>query len=323
MTDYYISITNKCNLNCSYCYERKLNTQYGMIDDSTADRIIGFINDCGTAGMIHFFGGEPLLGKNIIKKLRSEIKACSYFITTNGTLLDEEFIKWCAQNSVKINISHDGRDCSSRGVTAEKISEKIKLLQKYQRDTLVQLVYTEDNLLSLPENIKYFRDMGIRNVSATLEESTAPSDTDKFGDLLHDAWQKAAEISGIDILELSDKIRRICDGSQKKCEICQKKMYINWDGKIYPCLQFQNRVDFCCGNVYDGLDSSAVEKKYPEYSEYPKDCSDCEIMMYCDNLCACRKMASSGTLHSVSEAFCLEQQILTLTALERIKKRIQ
>ena len=37
--DYTISITNKCNLKCSYCYERHLNTEYGSISDETREKI--------------------------------------------------------------------------------------------------------------------------------------------------------------------------------------------------------------------------------------------------------------------------------------------
>lgn len=31
--EYTVSITNKCNLKCTYCYERHLNTEYGCIDE--------------------------------------------------------------------------------------------------------------------------------------------------------------------------------------------------------------------------------------------------------------------------------------------------
>ncbi len=320
MTDYYISITNKCNLNCSYCYEKKLNTVYGIINDQTLYGIINFINTRKNTGTIHFFGGEPLLGKDIIKKLTAEIKACSYFVTTNGTLLDEEFIKWCSEHAVKINISHDGADCSARGITADVLNRKIKILQKYQRNILVQLVYTEATIPCLPDNIRYFRNLGIKFVSATMEEGTNPSDPDKFGDTLLNAWREISEISGIEIIELEEKIRKTLDPAQKKCEICKKKMYINWDGKIYPCLQFQNRPDFYCGSVFSGLDTHATENNHTEYSEFPKKCSKCEVKMYCDNSCACRKMATSGTLLDVSEASCLEQQILILTALEKTER---
>ncbi|MBQ8435776.1 MAG: radical SAM protein [Oscillospiraceae bacterium] len=61
--DYTISITNKCNLKCSYCYERHLNTEYGHINDETMRKISEFINSRVDAGTVYLFGGEPLLYK--------------------------------------------------------------------------------------------------------------------------------------------------------------------------------------------------------------------------------------------------------------------
>lgn len=320
MTNYFISITNRCNLSCSYCYEKKLNTEFGIISDECADAVIRFINERGIADIVYFFGGEPLLGKEIIKKIRHGIKACEYVITTNGTLLDEDFVKYCSENGVRINISHDGRDCSARGINAEELNEKIRLLQKYQPDILAALVYTEETLDSLPDNIRYFRDLGIKNVSAVLEESTCPSDIDSFADRMRKAWREASLIDGIKIIELDAKGVRIVKGNSKECTFCRNKMYINWDGNIYPCLQFQNRAEYLCGNVYDGLDYTEAERNHPDYFGFPEKCAECEISRLCDNSCACRKMASAGCLNQVSEAFCIEQQILILTQLERMKR---
>ena len=318
--DYYISITNRCNLHCEYCYEKKLNTEMGMLDDKTTDAVIEFVNSIPNTGTIYFFGGEPLLGKDIIKKITLQTKANSYIITTNGTLLDEDYIKWCSEHGVKFNVSHDGADLSARGIDPEVLGEKIRILQKYQREILLQLVYTEKTLPKLPDNIRYFRNLGITAASAVLEESTCPADTDAFGDMLLKAWREAASVSGISILEMINKITAITDQKPHQCDICKRKMYINWDGKIYPCLQFQNRAEFQCGDVFNGIDTSRVKQNHPEYSGFPSDCDGCEIKQYCDNSCACRKMATSGTLKAVSDAFCLEQQILTLVAIEKIEE---
>lgn len=318
--DYVISITNKCNLSCSYCYEKKLNTVRGNLDEETTDRIIAFISERNDAGTVYFFGGEPLLYKDTIKKLTLGIKASTYTITTNGMLLDEEFAEWCSKHSVIINVSHDGKDCSARGIDSEALNRNIRMLQKYQPDTMLQLVYTEKTLPMLPENLEYFRSLGINKVSAVMDAGTDPDDPDKFGDTLRSVWQKASRIKGIHILELDRKAERIRGKNHSRCEICRKKMFINWDGNIYPCVQFQNLSEFRCGNVFSGLDYTAAEKAHPDYSVLSERCRDCEISEYCNNSCACRKMSTSGKLSDISEAGCLEEQVLILTALERIQR---
>ena len=125
--EYTISITNKCNLHCAYCYERHLNTDYGHIDDERADRIIKFITDRNDAGRVYLFGGEPLLYKDLIKRFCTEIEAKEFVITTNGTLLDEEFITWCDEcgKNIVINMSHDGKNCEGRGVDCSLLDGKL------------------------------------------------------------------------------------------------------------------------------------------------------------------------------------------------------
>ena len=67
--EYTVSITNKCNLKCTYCYERHLNTEYGCIDEKRAADIIRFINGRRDACRVYLFGGEPLLYKELVKKI--------------------------------------------------------------------------------------------------------------------------------------------------------------------------------------------------------------------------------------------------------------
>ena len=126
--DYTISLTNKCNLRCSYCYERHLNTEYGSVTAPTMYKITDFINQRGDAGIVYLFGGEPLLYKNEVKYFCENLKARQFVITTNGTLLDEPFIKWCIDRNVIINMSHDGAGCSERGVNRELLDKNLKLL---------------------------------------------------------------------------------------------------------------------------------------------------------------------------------------------------
>ena len=128
--DYTISITNKCNLKCSYCYERHLNTEYGCIKDDVKEKIADFIKSQGDANVLYLFGGEPLLYKDIVKYYCENINARKYVITTNGTLLDEEFIKWCSDRKVIINMSHDGSKCTERGVDTAVLDANLKILLK-------------------------------------------------------------------------------------------------------------------------------------------------------------------------------------------------
>jgi len=318
--DYTISITNRCNLRCTYCYERHLNTEYGCINNETRDKIADFIKRQGNAETVYLFGGEPLLYKETVKYYCENIKAKEFVITTNGTLLDEEFIKWCAERKVIINMSHDGIKCTDRGVDTTLLDNNLKLLLKYQPDTLVQLVYTEQTLPELYDNIMYLKNLGVKKVSAVMDAFLVADDPDSFGDILREQWRRIAEIRDLFVYELAVKKKSITENKRGICEICKKKVFINWDGSFYPCVQFQNIPEYRCGDVYVGIDAEKARKAHPDYSMVSERCKGCEIAGYCRNSCACRKMATTGTVRDISEAACMEEQVHILTALEIISK---
>lgn len=318
--DYTISITNKCNLKCSYCYERHLNTEYGCITDETMHQITNFINHRGDAGTVYLFGGEPLLYKDTVKYFCENLKAKQFVITTNGTLLDEEFIKWCAERNIIINMSHDGSKCVERGADITLLNANLKLLLKYQPETLVQLVYTKETLPCLYDNIIYLKDLGVKKVSAAMDAFLVPDDPDSFGDLLREQWKKISEIKDLFVYELALKKKSIKGNKRSTCEICKKKIYINWDGKFYPCIQFQNKREYQCGDVHAGIEAEKARAAHPDYSMMSERCKGCEISEYCRNSCACRKMGTTGTVRNISEAACLEEQVQIITALEILSK---
>ncbi len=43
--NYTISLTNKCNLNCEYCYEKNLNTELGSLSEDTARYTVNFLKN--------------------------------------------------------------------------------------------------------------------------------------------------------------------------------------------------------------------------------------------------------------------------------------
>ena len=318
--DYTISITNKCNLKCSYCYERHLNTEYGAQDTETRDKIADFINQQNNAETVYLFGGEPLLCKETVRFYCSHLHAKQIVITTNGTLLDEEFISWCAERGIIINMSHDGKECTERGADSAVLDAKLKILLKYQPETLVQLVYTKETLPKLYDNILYLKKLGVKKVSAVMDAFLETDDIDGFGEELRAQWRKIAEIPNLFVYELAVKIKHIREQRRSLCEICKEKVFINWDGNFYPCVQFQNIPEYRCGDIRTGFSIEAARKAHPDYSMLAERCSGCEIAQYCRNSCACRKMATTGTVRDISEAACMEEQVHILTALELISK---
>lgn len=95
-----IAPTMACNLSCPYCYEKNVDKSRSMTKD-VQKKLIEFI-ESKIKNLklltVAWYGGEPLLGLNVIKDLSKDIitlcedNEVEYLadIVTNGTLLDKE-----------------------------------------------------------------------------------------------------------------------------------------------------------------------------------------------------------------------------------------
>lgn len=108
-------VTEDCNFNCSYCQQKKA-ASYLMVPEIT--RFLDFCSPYLDRQMtdVVFYGGEPLLAKEQIRaavsyldrKSRLDGSTFRYTITTNGSLLDEDFIQLMATHRFILYLSFDG-----------------------------------------------------------------------------------------------------------------------------------------------------------------------------------------------------------------------
>ncbi len=143
-----LEVTDGCNLRCHYCaysggYEHKRKHGARSMSRSIAQAALDFYFQKNREQEEHisigFYGGEPLLQlpllKFCIEYARSlpwrHPKALSFSITTNATLLDDETIRFLADNQVSVLISLDGpaedhdahrRNGNGRGTFAQVMS---------------------------------------------------------------------------------------------------------------------------------------------------------------------------------------------------------
>jgi MoaA/NifB/PqqE/SkfB family radical SAM enzyme len=86
------SITKKCNLNCSGCYDRQLRQDDNKeLTTKEVRQIFSQAQEIGIAFTV-IVGGEPLVRTDLFK-LMNEFPKMIFLVFTNGTLLDEGMIK--------------------------------------------------------------------------------------------------------------------------------------------------------------------------------------------------------------------------------------
>jgi uncharacterized protein len=130
---FLLKVAARCNLACDYCYvyfsaDQSWRTRPRFVSDNVVDRLAERISEHAavhdlTKVQIILHGGEPLLlgGERIaclVDRLRARIPIPVHFgIQTNGTLLDEELLRWLAPRKVELGVSLDGtREMNGRRV---------------------------------------------------------------------------------------------------------------------------------------------------------------------------------------------------------------
>ena len=130
-----VSITDKCNLACKWCFENSGATRETYLKKEYIKKIIDELEAFKNIRSITFTGGEPLLHNDIHELIDySQKKYLDHLhITTNGLLITDEFINFCRGKKISFGISIDGLRATHEGVrgkgTYDKTIEKIKLLR--------------------------------------------------------------------------------------------------------------------------------------------------------------------------------------------------
>ena len=112
-----INPTEHCNFRCKYCYETFKN---GEMSKQTQEELISFVRDNihKYSGLnVSWFGGEPLLAKNVIEDLSDNFMRICQFnkrtyratMTTNGYLLDIDTFRKMLDSQINLfQITIDG-----------------------------------------------------------------------------------------------------------------------------------------------------------------------------------------------------------------------
>lgn len=118
-----LQVTQSCNLRCSYCIYSDIDNDLQRSHSAkhmtfeTAKKAVDFLWEHSVDSPsvnIGFYGGEPLLEIELIKKVieyAEELfagKRLTFSITTNGTLLSEDIIEYFNEKKMQLTISLDG-----------------------------------------------------------------------------------------------------------------------------------------------------------------------------------------------------------------------
>lgn len=305
--------TLSCCLACPYCFERKRATKMSV---QTEDDIINWIVQQLPNYKVlstSWFGGEPLLYQDTIKRMSERLIAkCKELgiiytsaITTNGVLLDNpetiEMLKQCAIHNVQITFdgdqpAHDAQKftrggqgtyqlllknaalyCSSN--PAAKLRIRVNVSDSNYH-TICQLL---DDLSPLKEQtVIFFRWVYANSASHWHNYSEKEKGTNPYQGIYE--LQKEAIKRGFFVDDQYDKHQF----RFSHCEADSQGFYsIDPLGNLYTCVH-EYDPKFAVGNVRYGI-SSEKEEEYKTFrtvnASIDPECRTCKVFPMCNGGC--------------------------------------
>jgi len=329
---YTFHLTNACNLSCAYC---GVNKKQGFMNEETAYKVIDMaLRDTEASVGIGFYGGEPLLCKELIQKIvnytknkNTTGKKVFFKLTTNGLLLDDSFLEYAKQENILISLSLDGNkqahDTNRKNHVGQgTYNEILPIIHKL----LTRNIYTTVMMTVAPSTIPYFYEsvkniysLGFMNIVCSMDY-TAQWDECHLKELKRQ-YKKLAELYYQNTIaekkfffspfesKINSHIRRK-DYCTVKCKLGFEQISVSADGKLYPCVQFVDNCDYQIGDVNTGIDQKRRKEIYEQSREEQPECKECAIKERCAHNCSCINMISTGDINRPSQILCAVERIL-------------
>ena len=296
-----------------------------------------------------FFGGEPLLQSELI---RTAIRHCReiesrtgqrfhFKLTTNGSLLDEDFLTHPLTRDVFVALSHDGvppahdfhrRDSAGNGTFAG-LQPVVDRLLRHRPHAPVMAVTTPETVRWFAESVRFLFSRGFRYLIWSLNYGRAW--TPRHLAILQRQYAELANwyenqtereekfyFSPFDVKIAS----RVFPGScwRERCELGHRQISVAPTGNLFPCVQFVGDgrdSEWCIGDVRTGIDEARRERLFRASSREKTECAECAIRERCNHYCGCLNRQATGRLDAVSPVLCAHEKMV-LQVADRLAARL-
>ena len=330
-----LKLTTACNLNCVYCSEGDCaaSTLPEEIFYKLSDEMPPLLKQIGTEDAEFLFhGGEPMLyGREGLKRLidyaKNNLRGFNvrFLMQTNGTLIDEAWIKFFKVEEISVGVSLDGypelhdknRRTKADKPTAERVLSNLKLLREADLGVGTLMVFNS------PENVdadklfdfiqEYQLHPKIHSVvpcGRALDLKNSAEIYAAWVNLMQKLFEKSLEREGADVIQPLDEIvDAILELSPiRECSFngsCGKSFISVYpDGEIGFCGRDNFSRHLTYGNLRDKtlleLYNSANAQKIRARQSYlaANDCKGCADWKICHGGCAYEAVNFFGKLEA-------------------------
>jgi len=332
--DVTLFLNHSCNLACTYCYNG------AKFDRPMPEEVMQKAVEmafAGTHARISFFGGEPLLEFEMMKRAMAYARGIEdggriplrFSMTTNGTLVTPEVLEVLRAERFHLVFSVDGcraahdrtrrfaGGASSHQVVVENLARAMRAIPSLETITVVDPV----NIDLVPESFEFLMGLGVRNLNFSLNYEAEWTDEaldrltvalDRLGDLYVDAYRRGIDLA-LDLFD-SKIITHLKGGyaCRDRCKFGKEELCVAPSGTLYPCERLvgeDTRGDVAIGNVFDGPELAKVLEMGRRKDEPDPECVDCKLAHRCMYWCGCVNYATTGDVGTTSGVLCRLEQI--------------
>lgn len=300
-----LSVTEKCNLGCPYCY---VSNKDQFMTRDTFEKALEDIERYAKKAQcesvhISFFGGEPLLNWELIKYAIPKIaqRGWTQNIISNMTMITREIADFTTKHNVGFSWSFDGLSANTSRPLL-KIPEnqgfnKILDLYNTKKELLNELckgckvMIYPGNFRDMDKNLDFFIDWGLPNPDFSLVRDAVwtTEDVEAFKDearKLADRWMyhlnNGTRCSvGFFLLYILDTIFGISYGKRPfGCFACSHGGLVKSNGEFYPCARFASK------NLMKYDDNHDFRYYYDMLNpQNYNDCQKCDLNYICNAGC--------------------------------------
>ena len=343
-----LHVAHACNLCCDYCFagQGKYQGKDALMSFEVGKQAFDFlIANSGTRRNLEvdFFGGEPMLNFDVVKKLVAyarEIegekgKNFRFTFTTNGVALDEDVMDFLNREMSNVVLSLDGRkevndrfrkNAAGRGSYDIIVPKFQQLVEKRGgKNYYVRGTFTHNNV-DFTNDILHMADLGFTELSMepvvcppgdpyALTDEDLPKLFEQYEILATEMLKREREGRPftfyhymIDLKNGPCIYKRITG-----CGSGTEYMAVTPAGDLYPCHQFVGDEKYKLGDVWQGVTNTATQDEFRHCNAYSRpECRECWARLYCSGGCAANSYHATGSVKGVYAYGC-----------ELFKKRIE
>lgn len=330
-----IKMTDYCNLECKYCFQKKDSKKKANLID-IEDDIYHFIKKLplSTNFSLKLAGGEVSIFPDKIKSIYKKFKKLERIkpirfkmeLSTNGTNIDDilDLIDKGIIDSSSSGISYDGIYNASKSRLPKNIdlyndnffNDVIRKIGKHDiasKNLCINTAITKDTISSLSDSVEFVLSSGCNKWNYYFITSDDSYNDKYFLDEFETQIRRIVEIYkknvftfyNAETVVLGEYLNKKDYYNAIRCKHLGKNIMINQKGDIFPCTYFDNSADFdnepfIIGNIYDGFYKNKLEELSNQFFKI----SNCQCNNYHCIECPATAMRVNGQMSNKLKLYC-------------------